>query len=180
MEREPILISRRRFVAGSAALAGAAALSLAGCGGATGGAGGPSPTPNRWIRVSTAGLTAGVPQYVEFDLGSPTGAADSAAPASGTAAPAAPASGGAGAGKGATWLVREQDGSIVAFVPICTHQSCEYDWEASTARFACRCHPGRFSIEGKVLEGPPPRPLWRYETRPAGADAIEIGWIDQA
>lgn len=159
MEREPTLISRRRFVAGSAALAGAAALSLAGCGGATGSAGGPSATPNRWIRVTTADLTAGVPQLLTFDAAPP-----------GTTV----------AAQGATWLVREQDGSIVAFVPICTHESCEYEWETATARFTCRCHPGRFSIEGIVLEGPPPRPLWRYETRPAGADAIEIGWVDQA
>ena len=174
MEREPLLISRRRFVAGSAALAGAAALGLAGCMKGYG----PPPSPNRFIALSTAGLTTGVPMYVEFDTTPPGPGATPAPPVTAAPGTATPNPSGAGAHTAAAWLVREQDGSIVAFVPLCTHEQCLYTWDAPTARFACPCHPGRFDVEGAVTGGPPPRPLWRYVTRPAGTDIIEIGWAD--
>jgi len=173
MEPEPRLITRRRFVAGSAALAGAAALGLAGCGKGYG----PPPSPNRFIAVSTTDLVTGVPLYVEFDTTPPGADATPAPPVSGSAGPP-PSSGALPAGKAGAWLVREQDGTIVAFVPLCTHEQCGYTWDAATARFACPCHPGRFDIDGKVTGGPPPRPLWRYQTAPAGTDAIGIGWAD--
>jgi Rieske Fe-S protein len=70
--------------------------------------------------------------------------------------------------------------TVVAFVPNCTHQLCLYDWDTASARFSCRCHDAFFGIDGTVISGPPPRPLWRYETRPGGPDTIEIGWVDRA
>ena len=70
--------------------------------------------------------------------------------------------------------MQEADGNIVAFVPNCTHHLCLYDWDSARTQFRCRCHPGTFDVEGRVLGGPPPRPLWRYETRPAGPETIEI------
>lgn len=188
----PELISRRRFVVGSVAFAGVGALLVAGCGssGTGGSAGGPSPTPSAWTPVSMAGLKAGEPRWVEFDLASATGGAETSA--GGQASTGALPSAGAGAPtsapdatpadalpktRGGTWLVREADGTVVAFVPNCTHQLCLYDWEAAEARFHCRCHPGFFGLDGAVLGGPPPRPLWRYETRPgSAADTLEIGW----
>jgi nitrite reductase/ring-hydroxylating ferredoxin subunit len=154
---------------GATALAGGSLLTLSGC------AGGPSAapaTPNRWIVVSTAGLTPGEPRWIEFDT-SP-GATGAPPTPSGTPADSLPAS------RGGAWLVLEAEGTIVAFVPNCPHQLCFYDWETASARFRCRCHEAFFSVDGAVISGPPPRPLWRYETRPAGPDTIEIGWIDRA
>jgi nitrite reductase/ring-hydroxylating ferredoxin subunit len=173
--RDLAFITRRDFVAGCAFLAGASALTLAGCGGSSSTVG-PSPTPNRWIGVSIAGLQAGEPRWVEFETAGATASA-------GTAAPAIPAAGTPEASlpatRGGAWLVKEGSGEIVAFAPFCPHKRCLYDWEAPETRFHCRCHAGFFSIEGAVLGGPPPRPLWRYETRPAAsADAIEIGWYE--
>lgn len=170
-------ISRRRFIAGSVALGGAGAGALlAACGSGSPATPGPPATPNAWVAVSTTGLVAGEPRWVEFDLtGAAAGAADgSPAVPAGTPADSLPAA------RGGAWLVEEADGSIVAFVPNCPHQLCLYDWEASEARFRCRCHPGFFDVEGDVTGGPPPRPLWRYETRPAGPGAIEIGIVTKA
>lgn len=173
--RDPGLITRRDFVAGCAFLAGASALTLAGCGGSSSTVG-PSPAPNRWIGVSIAGLQAGEPRWVEFDTAgaiASAGAAASVVPAAGTPEASLPAS------RGGAWLVEEGSGEIVAFAPFCPHKRCLYDWDAADTRFHCRCHPGYFSIEGAVLGGPPPRPLWRYETRPAAStDVIEIGWYE--
>jgi Rieske Fe-S protein len=156
------VITRREFMIGTSALAGASVLALAGCDGGTGpGASSPSDAPSRWIRVSTAGLSAGTPSWTELDV---------APDASGTT-PDSSVRARAGA-----WLALQADGSVAAFVPACTHQRCLYDWDVASARFACRCHEGFFALDGTVLGGPPPRPLDRYATRPAGPDAIEIGW----
>jgi menaquinol-cytochrome c reductase iron-sulfur subunit len=64
--------------------------------------------------------------------------------------------------KASTWLVRTDDRTVVAFNPACTHLGCAYHWEAGAKEFICPCHASKFSIEGKVLAGPAPRPLDRY------------------
>jgi Rieske Fe-S protein len=164
-----ILISRRRFVAGSVALlgAGAAALTLSACNSEPPG---PPASPNAWVPVSIAGLEVGVPRWVEFEApDTTTGTIAAPATPQGTPADSIPQ------GHGAAWLVKEADGSVVAFYPLCTHQFCSYDWEADKTLFHCRCHPGEFSVEGAVLGGPPKQPLFRWLTRPAGPDTIEIG-----
>lgn len=72
-----------------------------------------------------------------------------------------------------TWLVRDADGSLAAFSPMCTHAACEYEWAAGEARFTCPCHEAAFAVDGTVLEGPPPRPLDRWALRVAGG-ALEV------
>ena len=164
------MLSRREFLLGSAALAGASALVVAGCAGGSGRVA-PTGTPFRWLRVSTAGLIRDEPRWAELETAS--------SPSSTTAGDRTPGAS-AAAGRAGTWLVLESDGSVVAFVPACTHQRCFYDWDEASTRFACRCHQGFFAVDGRVISGPPPRPLDRFATRPDGPDAIEIGWPDGA
>jgi len=64
--------------------------------------------------------------------------------------------------KASTWLVRTDEHSVTAFDPACTHLACPYHWDASANHFICPCHNSSFSIDGKVLGGPAPRPLDRY------------------
>jgi menaquinol-cytochrome c reductase iron-sulfur subunit len=64
--------------------------------------------------------------------------------------------------KVATWLVKTDEHTVVAFNPACTHLACPYHWDDKAHQFACPCHDSKFSIEGKVLAGPAPRPLDRY------------------
>jgi quinol---cytochrome c reductase iron-sulfur subunit, bacillus type len=59
------------------------------------------------------------------------------------------------------WVVRMPD-KIEVFDPHCTHLGCAYDWHQQSKEFLCPCHAGVFSITGKVLSGPPPRPLDTY------------------
>ncbi len=68
---------------------------------------------------------------------------------------------------GSAWLVLRAAGELVAFDPRCTHAQCAYEW-TDEARFACLCHEAFFDLEGKVLSGPPPRPLDRFRVREAG------------
>jgi Rieske Fe-S protein len=59
-------------------------------------------------------------------------------------------------------LVRKPDGALVAYSQKCTHLSCAVYYSAGRNRLECPCHEGYFSIEtGRVLQGPPPRPLPR-------------------
>ena len=44
----------------------------------------------------------------------------------------------------------------------CTHLGCTVNWKDEAQAFVCPCHDAKFSVEGVVLGGPPPRPLDRY------------------
>lgn len=67
--------------------------------------------------------------------------------------------------KATAWVVRTDEHNVVAYSPSCTHLACAYHWDDATQHFICPCHASVFSIEGKVLAGPAPRPLDRYVTR---------------
>jgi len=44
----------------------------------------------------------------------------------------------------------------------CTHLGCTVNWHDDVKEFICPCHDAKFSREGVVLGGPPPRPLDQY------------------
>jgi Rieske Fe-S protein len=59
-------------------------------------------------------------------------------------------------------LVRRPDGQLSAFSQQCTHLSCAVYYSREHDRLECPCHEGYFSaVTGRVLQGPPPRPLPR-------------------
>ena len=74
--------------------------------------------------------------------------------------------------KSTAWVVKTADHRVTAFGPQCTHLGCAYHWEDAKSEFLCPCHTSLFSIEGKVLGGPAPRPLDRYETRLNGSKLL--------
>ena len=67
--------------------------------------------------------------------------------------------------KQTAWVVKLPDQQIVAFGPQCTHLGCAYHWEERSSEFLCPCHSSVFSVDGKVISGPAPRPLDRYDTK---------------
>ena len=44
----------------------------------------------------------------------------------------------------------------------CTHEGCTVQYVPGESVIWCACHNGRFDLDGRVLAGPPPRPLGRY------------------
>jgi menaquinol-cytochrome c reductase iron-sulfur subunit len=70
--------------------------------------------------------------------------------------------------KSTAWVAKLPNNQVVAFGPQCTHLGCAYHWDESKSEFICPCHSSIFSIDGKVVSGPAPRPLDRYETRTEG------------
>jgi menaquinol-cytochrome c reductase iron-sulfur subunit len=57
------------------------------------------------------------------------------------------------------WVIKHSPTSVTVFSPVCTHLGCHFNWDPSSGHFVCPCHGSVFSIEGKVLGGPAPRPL---------------------
>jgi Rieske Fe-S protein len=54
----------------------------------------------------------------------------------------------------------------------CTHLGCTVNWKPEAKAFLCPCHDAKFDENGKVLGGPPPRPLDRYSDFRVTADGI--------
>jgi menaquinol-cytochrome c reductase iron-sulfur subunit len=81
--------------------------------------------------------------------------------------------------KASTWVVRTDDHSVVAFDPACTHLGCAYHWDVPAKHFICPCHASAFSIDGKVLAGPAPRPLDRYITKVEGGKILIGSEVEQ-
>jgi cytochrome b6-f complex iron-sulfur subunit len=60
------------------------------------------------------------------------------------------------------YVVRTPD-EILGCSAICTHLGCITRWNRTQRIFFCPCHGARFAPDGRVLGGPAPSPLPRYE-----------------
>jgi nucleotide-binding universal stress UspA family protein len=58
-------------------------------------------------------------------------------------------------------VYRDEDGSLHAVDPKCTHMGCTVDWNATERSWDCPCHGSRFSTDGSVIQGPAKKPLAR-------------------
>jgi Rieske Fe-S protein len=75
-------------------------------------------------------------------------------------------------------LVRAASGKLAAFSQKCTHLSCAVYYSKKNDRLECPCHEGYFSIEdGRVLQGPPPRPLPRIEIEQHGDQLVALAVV---
>ena len=74
--------------------------------------------------------------------------------------------------KSTAWVIKHADNSIVAFGPQCTHLGCAYHWEEGKNEFLCPCHSSIFGADGRVISGPAPRPLDRYDVKVQGAKLL--------
>ena len=75
------------------------------------------------------------------------------------------------------WVVTKDGKNFTIFDPHCTHLRCPFYWDDAQKQFACPCHGGKFSIDGIVMGGPPPRPLDRWEFNIQGGEIIVTGKI---
>ncbi len=56
-------------------------------------------------------------------------------------------------------LIRTSAGELRAFSAVCTHLNCTVQYRGDLGQIWCACHNGHFDLNGKNVEGPPPRPL---------------------
>jgi succinate dehydrogenase / fumarate reductase iron-sulfur subunit len=61
--------------------------------------------------------------------------------------------------------------NMVVFNTTCTHLGCTVRWDAGKNIYVCACHGGQFDHEGRVIAGPPPRPLDTYRFK------VESGYL---
>ena len=71
-------------------------------------------------------------------------------------------------------VFEDPQGELRALDAKCTHEGCTVRYVARDALIWCACHNGRFDLEGRVLAGPPPRPLARHSVLRDGEGAITV------
>jgi cytochrome b6-f complex iron-sulfur subunit len=62
------------------------------------------------------------------------------------------------------FILRDEKG-FLSFSAHCTHLGCMVSWNRDHHMFLCPCHGGKFDMEGRNMEGPPPRPLDAFTLR---------------
>jgi Rieske Fe-S protein len=157
-------ITRRRFMTGGAHLAGAAAVSAAALP-ALGFALGPvfEKEKVRWQDVGATGdfpLDTYVPKVITIVLGIGE------------------------AGKSTVYLRKrnskidtdkpDQYNQYIAISTRCAHLGCPVRYVDASERFICPCHGGVYDFQGRVVGGPPVRPLDHFYTRVANG-RVQVG-----
>ena len=59
-------------------------------------------------------------------------------------------------------LVKDTNDELKAFSAVCTHLSCTVQYRSDINQIWCACHNGHFDLNGRNVEGPPPKPLDQY------------------
>jgi glycine/D-amino acid oxidase-like deaminating enzyme/nitrite reductase/ring-hydroxylating ferredoxin subunit len=72
---------------------------------------------------------------------------------------------------------RDEDGSMHAVSPTCTHLGCEVTFNTAERTWDCPCHGSRFDIDGRVLEGPAVRDLDSRTSAATGSKADRPGQL---
>ena len=57
------------------------------------------------------------------------------------------------------WLCRNADETVTVLSAICPHLNYTINWQQDLGVFRCPGHKSAFDSNGKVLEGPSPRPM---------------------
>jgi cytochrome b6-f complex iron-sulfur subunit len=59
-------------------------------------------------------------------------------------------------------LVKDTNGELKAFSAVCTHLACIVQYRSDVNHIWCACHNGHFDLNGRNVEGPPPKPLEQF------------------
>ena len=68
----------------------------------------------------------------------------------------------------------ENADDFVAVSNRCAHAGCPTRFVEAAGNFICPCHGGVYDFQGKVIGGPPVRPLDRFQTRISNGQ-VEVG-----
>ena len=62
-------------------------------------------------------------------------------------------------------IVLQSNDELLAFSAKCTHEGCTVTYQPAQSVIWCPCHDGRFDMSGRVVSGPPPQPLAKFDAR---------------
>ena len=71
-------------------------------------------------------------------------------------------------------VVRTSSGELRAFSATCTHLTCTVQYRPDLEHIWCACHNGHYDLNGRNIEGPPPRPLDRFDVTVQGEDIVIV------
>jgi menaquinol-cytochrome c reductase iron-sulfur subunit len=71
-------------------------------------------------------------------------------------------------------LPQEAPEDFIAISTRCAHAGCPVRFVQAAGEFICPCHGGVYDFQGKVIGGPPVRPLDRFQTRMVGGQ-VQVG-----
>lgn len=71
-----------------------------------------------------------------------------------------------------SYIVRLQDGGVLALWQRCTHLGCMVPWREEQGQFNCPCHSSLFNRQGEVTGGPAPRPLDYFPVQLEGSKLV--------
>jgi len=69
-------------------------------------------------------------------------------------------------------LIRVSETEWRAFSAVCTHLNCTVQYQATSHQIWCACHNGFYDLNGRVVSGPPPRPLEEYTVHVRGEEVV--------
>ena len=69
-------------------------------------------------------------------------------------------------------LKKNENGTLLAFVGVCTHLDCNVTYMADQKKFFCACHDGWYDEFGNNIGGPPPTPLRQLFVSVEGEELI--------
>lgn len=69
-------------------------------------------------------------------------------------------------------LLRTPNDELKAFSAVCTHLACIVQYRSDISHIWCACHNGHFDLNGKNVEGPPPKPLEEYAVNVRGEQIV--------
>ena len=73
-------------------------------------------------------------------------------------------------------VLEDSAGELHALDAKCTHEGCTVRYLPDNAIIWCACHNGRFDLRGRVVAGPPPRPLAHHAVArdPEGGITVSV------
>jgi Rieske Fe-S protein len=71
-------------------------------------------------------------------------------------------------------VVRTPAGELRAFSATCTHLTCTVQYRPDFQHIWCACHNGHYDLNGRNIEGPPPRPLDAFDVAVQGEDIVIV------
>ena len=74
-------------------------------------------------------------------------------------------------------LVKSADGELHALAATCTHLDCIVEYRRDQNLLWCNCHGGQFDVSGRVVGGPPPKPLRPYRVHVVETSAGTAGTV---
>jgi Rieske Fe-S protein len=73
-------------------------------------------------------------------------------------------------------VFQDETQQVHALSARCTHEGCTVQYVPGESAIWCACHNARFDLDGRVLSGPPPKPLPKYAAS-RDEDGIVVGVV---